>query len=304
MLRAKPTQISLNSRDIDWHHVRHEKRQAQRAGAQAVGVMARPFPDKASPPQVDEVLLPYRFSGPSSAQLSPVRGLQLPTFSTDQDMRQYWSSTMANAGGLPKVQNVSSGRPVMINASPSSHSIVQASTVSFESEQGSVQDFDDDDDDDGELNYVSHPDGSDDDGKDAFQLTSETHSSYRNAFESGQKDEDYPRQSIHAPRRRRLSFSFYRRRAHDPNTSEQTSSPHLPAENADLDGPSDHRRRLHLTQSATESLYTTAQNSVDDDESVFQQLQAASLNSLQTEREVSHVSMTLAASSHLKGKHF
>lgn len=301
MLRAKPTQIGLNTRDLDWHHVRHNNHQAQRARGQPVRVVTTSFPDNPSPPQMDEALLPYRFPRPPTKQLSPIRGQQVPIFSTDQDMHQYWSGIMANAGGLSQVQLVSSGRPTMISASPSSRSTFHASRASFESEDGSTQHFDDDD---GEgPNYITHPRESDEVFEDGPQPTFGSHSPHQDTTESDEKDEDYPHQSSRAPRRRRLSFSFYRRRAPRRHTStlDQTSLLHLPTQNADMDGSSDRHNEFHSTYSTTHSQYTTALSSISDDHADAQQLSASPTNSRQTDRGVAEVSELLTSTSLLRG---
>ena len=297
MLRAKPTQIGLNTRDLDWHHVRHNNRQAQRAEGQPVRVITTLFPDNPSSPDMDETLLPYRFPRPPAKLLSPIRGQQVPIFSTDQDMRQYWSDIMANAGGLPRVQSVSSGRPTMISASPSSRSTFHASRASFESEDGSTQTFDDDDGED--PNYITHLRESDEGFEDEAQPTFESHSPRQDTTESDEKDEDYAHQSSDAPRRRRLSFSFYRRRAPKRHTStlEQTSLPHLPTQNADMDGPSDRHQEFHSTYSTTQSQYTTALSSISDDYADSQQLSRAPTNARQTDRGVVEVSEMLTSTS-------
>ena len=302
MIRAKPTQIGLNTRDLDWHHVRHNNRQAQRARGQPVRVVTTSFPDNPSPPQIDEALLPYRFPIPPAKQLSPIRGQQVPIFSTDQDMHQYWSDIMANAGGLPQVQIVSSGRPTMINASPSSRSTYHASIASLESEDGSTQGVDDDDGED--PNYITHPHVSDEAFEDGPQPTFESHSPHQDTTKSDEKDEDYPHQSIRASRRRRLSFSFYRRRAPRRRTStlEQISLPHLPTQNADMDGSSDRHNELRSTYSTTQSQYTTALSTISDDDADAQQLSGAPTGPRQTDRGVAEVSELLTSASLSGGK--
>ena len=297
MLRAKPTQIGLNTRDLDWHHVRHNNRQAQRARGQTVRIVTTTFPDNPSPPQMDEALLPYRFTRPPAKQLSPIRGQQVTIFSTDQDMRQYWSSIMANAGGLPQVQIVSSGRPTMISASPSSRSTFHASRASFESEEGSTQGFDDDDGED--PNYITHSRGSEEVLEDETQPTFEPHSPHQDTTESDEKDEDYPHQTSRAPRRRRLSFSFYRLRAPRRHTStlKLTSLPHLPTQNADMDGPSDRHNDLHSTCSTIQSQYVTALSSIGDDHEDAHQLSEAPMNPHQPEQGLAEISEMLTTTS-------
>ena len=292
MLRIKATQIDLNSRDIDWHHVRHDNRQAQRARGHPVRVVTTSFPDNPSPPRMNESSPPYRCPSPPTAQRSPVRNFQVPIFSTDQDMRQYWSNIMANAGGLPQVQSVSSGRPTMIDTPPSSHSTFQASRASFESEDGSVQEFEEDDGED--SNYISHSYESDDGFQNAPQHTPETYSLHQHTSEGGQQEEDGPHQSIHESPKHRLS-SFFRRRPHGRNTQEQISVPNLPTENTDFDGPSDNRYRHGSAYSDTESQYATAQCSLDEQPDA-QQLLAASTRSPYTDLNLSYVSGTLASS--------
>lgn len=297
MLRLKPTHIGLNSRDIDWHHVRHDNRQAQRARGHSVRVVTKSFPDNPSPPRMNEASLPYRFHSPPTAQSSPIRNLQVPIFSTDQDMRQYWCSIMANAGGLPQLQSVSSGRPTMIDTSPSSRSTFQASRASFESEEDSTQQFEEDDGE--ESNYISHSYESDTGFEDEPQLSSETYSLYQHTHESGQQEEEDPHQSIHESPKHRLS-SFFRRRAHGRNTLEQISVPRLPTENTDLDGPSDSRYREDSTYSALESQYTTAQCSLDE-QSDAQQLFAASTRSPYTDLSLLASSSSMEDTSELPG---
>ena len=235
MLRAQPTRISLNSRDLDWHRLRHENRQSQRAKGQPVQLTTKASPHSPKIAQPEEVLLPHRMTLPQSRQLSPIRGMHIPTFSNDQEMRDYWSSVMANAGGAPRVQNVSSGRPTVINVSPISSSTMQASRASFESQTDSMQTPDEDEDD--ESNYITHGYESDD-AMGELESNALAITQGREVGESPRKDGLYGQQLDQATHRRRLSFSFYRRRSTGRQALDQNIISQYPAENTDLDGPS------------------------------------------------------------------
>lgn len=308
MLRARPTQITLNSRDIDWHHVRHENRQGQRARGQPVHITATQLSDSPSPPPLDEEPLPFRFPRPP-AQLPPVRGLQLPTFTTEQDMHEYWSRITANAADLPQVHSVSSGRPVMINTSPSSHSAIEASTASFDSDDVSIQEFDDQENDDADSVSLSYESGHVDPEEES-KMSSGTHLPIRSAGENDHNNEERDDhsdpmvvQSPHITRRHRLSFSFLRRRAHGPDTLEHINSVHRQTENAEFDGSSDRHPTHHTYESAhsaTESQYATAPSSLHDDAPRTQECSADSSASAQDDLEVRHISEMLEFSSPFK----
>lgn len=300
MLRARPTQISLNSRDLDWHHVRHDNRQAQRAGGHPVRVVAAQHPNSPSPSQLDEGPLPYGFPHPPIARLSPIRSLQVPTFANREDMEEYWTRIMTNAGGVAQVHSVSSGRPVLMNTSPSSPSEIQASSASFESDEGDPGALSDPEEDD--INYTSQMGAFDnDDLEEQPKSDTETHSQTSNASPSSQPKEDHNEQldsmmiqSPHITRRRhRLPFSFRRQRHQRENTPEPINSLHHPSENTDFDGPSDHYPPRHAHdsgQSTAESQYTTAPNSLHEDTNNAQELSTGFTTLAPNDLEVRHTS--------------
>lgn len=312
MLRARPTQISLNSRDLDWHHVRHENRQAQRAGGQSVRVVAAQHPISPSPSQLDQDPLPYGFPHPPITRLSPIRSLQVPTFANREDMEEYWTRIMTNAGGAAQVQSVSSGRPVLMNTSPSSHSEIQASSASFESDEGDTRGLSDPEE--GDINYTSHLGRSDNDDLGEKPVSdAETHSQTGNASPISLLREDDNAQldsmmiqSPHITRRRhRLPFSFRRQRPQRENTPELNNSLHHPTENTDFDGPSDHYPPHHSHdsgQSTAESQYTTAPNSFHEDTGNAPELSTGFTTSAPNDLEVRNTSEMLEYSSPFKEK--
>ena len=312
MLRARPTQISLNSRDLDWHHLRHGSRQAQRAGGQSVRVVAAQHPTSPSPSQLDQELLPYGFPHPPTARLSPIRSLQVPTFANREDMEEYWTRIMTNAGGAAQVQSVSSGRPVLMNTSPSSHSEIRASSASFESDEGDTRGLSDLEE--GGIGYTSHLGGSDnDDLEDKPKSDAQTHSQTGNASPISRSREEHNEQldsmmiqSPHVTRRRhRLPFSFRRQRHERENTPELINSLQQPTENTDFDGPSDHYppQRLHDSgQSTAESQYTTAPNSFHEDTGNDQELSTGLTTLALNDLEVRNTSEIMEYSSPSKEK--
>ena len=308
MLRLRPTQIALNSRDTEWHQVRHENRQGERARNQLTSGTTTHLPHDHRPPQLDEGPLPYRFPRPPTTQAPIIRRLQLPLFTNDEERRQYWSQIGADTGDHPQFPSVTTGTPTVTNNSPSSQSIIQASSVSLESDDGSTQAYDDEESNESNYDLQSYEsDGGD--REDESKGHSEANSLIRSTAEGGHHSEDYESQvdsatvqSTSAPRRRRLSMSFRRRRASRRDTPEQIN-PIQPrqTENADFDGSSD-RHPLDdddpsPAQSATESQYTTAHNSLHEESGATQELQASSTALILIDPEVRHITEMLEVSS-------
>ncbi|KAL8793024.1 MAG: hypothetical protein Q9195_004335 [Heterodermia aff. obscurata] len=306
MLRLRPTQITLNPRDTEWHQVRHENRQGLRARGQLVSVTTTQLPHDHSSPQLDEGLLPYGFPRPPSSQLPSIQGLQLPLFATDEERQRYWSRIGAETGGHPQMRSVISGRPNMINNSPSSQSMMEASSASFESDDGSVQELDDPGNN--ESNYTLRSQDSDgDDREDESKGHSEGDSPIRSTVESGHHHEAHESQvdsavvqSPHTTRRRRISLPFRRRRASRRDTPEHISQIQRQTENIDFDGSSDrypHDDDPGSAQSAAESQYTTAHSSLSEDLGPAQELQDNSSVLESNDLEVEHITERLEASS-------
>ena len=309
MLRLRPTQITLNPRDTEWHQVRHEKRQGERNRNQVTPVTTTQSPHDHNPPQLDEGQLPYRFPRPPSAQPPLIRNLQMPLFATDEERRQYWSRVGAAAGAHPHVRSVTSGTPIMINNSPSPRSMIQASNASFESDDGSIQEYDDQESSESDHALPSHESGGDD-PEDESKQHSEASSPTRSTVESGHDREDHESQvdSLMAQfpymaRRHRLSFSSHRRRASPRGTPEEIDHIQRRTENPDFDGSSD-RHPLDddpgSAQSAAESQYTTAHSSLHEYPDTTQELRANSTVLDPNDLEVRRVTEMLEASSPFK----
>ena len=305
MLRLRATQITLNSRDTDWHQVRHENRQGQRARDQLASVTNTQSTHGLSPQQLHAGPLPYRFPRPPSVQLPLIQDLQLPLFATDDDRQQYLSRIGVETEGSLQVGNVASSTPIMINTSPSSRSMIEASSGSFESDDGSIQEFDDQEPNESNYTLQSHDSNGDDLG-DESKGHSEASSSVRSTAESSQHHEDGESQvdsTMAQTRRHRLSLPFRRRRAPPRSTPEQTDHTQRQIENTDFDGSTD-RHPLNdepgSAHSAAESQYTTAHNSLHEESSTSQELRANSTVLNSNDPEVEHIADTLEVSSSFK----
>ena len=309
MLRLRSTQIALNSRDIEWHQTRQENRQGERARNRSANVTTTQLPHDHSPPLPDGGLLPYQFPRPPSVQLPSIRNLQLPLFATDEDRQQYWARIGADAGGDPQFRSVASGTPITMNTSPSSQLMIQASSASFDSDDGSIHEHDDQESNESNDPLQSYEsDG--DDREDESKGHSEANSPVRSTAESGRRREDHEShedsaivQSPHATRRHRLSISFRRRRASRRDTPEQINHTQRQAENADFDGSSD-RHPLDddpdSAQSIAESQYTTAYSSLHEDSASTQRPQSDSTILNPTDFEVRNITEMLEHSSPFK----
>lgn len=305
MLRLRPTQITLNSRDTEWHQVRHENRQGQRARDRLAGITITRLPHDHNPPQLNEGLLPHRFPRPPSVQRPLIQGLQLPLFATDEDRQQYWSRIEDET----RIGSVTSGTPVMRNTFPSSRSMIQASSASFESDEGSIQEFDDRENNESNYTLQSHEsDG--DDFEDESKERSEASSSVRSTAETSHHRQDGESQvdstmvqSPHTTRRHRLSISFRRRRASRREAPEQINHTQRRIENADFDGSSD-RHPLDddpgSAQSVAESQYNTAHSSLHEDSGTTQELRAKPTALNPSDLEVRHITEMLEFSSPFK----
>ena len=119
MLRMRPTQIELNARDYQWHNVRHENRQRQRARGSPVEV-ATTKPHQYTLYQTHEDSTSQcRFSSsPVSEDSGIIAAPQMPLFSKKPDLHKFWSGVVAGAGLLPQVRSVHVAKPVVI-ADPS-----------------------------------------------------------------------------------------------------------------------------------------------------------------------------------------
>ena len=308
MLRLRPTPITINPRDIDWHNARHENRQGQRARGQLIRPVLTQSPNSPRTDQGGEARLPYGFPRPPSTQLSPIRNLQFPMFTAEEDERGYWLNVAANVEDNPRLQHVNSGRPVMVHASPSSRSAIEASSASFETDDQSSQSFDEQEND--ALSYTSQLYGSDgDDPEEEAKQDSETESSALGTTRGNQLDDHRDQadpsmaRSPHRSHRHRLSFPFRRRRAQECDDPDHINSLQPPTENVDFDGSSEPNPNRHTndsTISTTESQYATARNSLDDIPPSDPELLARSTPLPSQDFEVRHVTELLEASSPFK----
>lgn len=116
MLRMKPTRIELNSRDYQWHNVRHENRQKQRAKGSELASTTPSQRPLTSVRLSEDMNLPNRCPSPSSSEGSDiVAAPQMPVFSKRPDMRKFWAGVMAGAGVLPEIQSTHAIRPVQMS---------------------------------------------------------------------------------------------------------------------------------------------------------------------------------------------
>lgn len=137
MLRMRPTQIELDSRDHHWHNIRHDNRQRQRARGSEVEVATIALPYNLSTPTrtPEDRTSPGGHSSPSISEESGiVVAPQMPLFSKKPDTHKFWSGVMAGAGVLPELHSTDAARPVLISG-PSDHvSRVHSARGSFESD--------------------------------------------------------------------------------------------------------------------------------------------------------------------------
>lgn len=130
MLRLRPTQIELNSRDHRWHKVRHEGRQLQCAR----GSLVVQHHNK----QIqDDHLTASRYK--SSEDIGIIATPQMPLFSNKPDLHKFWSGVVAGAGVLPEVQ--SAARSVLVSEPADDVSSLRSFSASIEENQDMGQDI-------------------------------------------------------------------------------------------------------------------------------------------------------------------
>ena len=143
MLRMRPTQIELNARDYQWHNVRHENRQRQRARGSPVEAAITTPPQYTSYRTHEESTPQYRFSSsPVSEDSGIIAAPQMPLFSKKPDLHRFWSGVVAGAGLLPEVRSVHVAKPVVIAEPSDLISGLSSSRGSIEETRNDSQDLD------------------------------------------------------------------------------------------------------------------------------------------------------------------
>ena len=143
MLRMRPTQIELNARDYQWHNVRHENRQRQRAKASPVEVATTNAPQYTLYRTHEDSTSQYRFSSsPVSEDSGIIAAPQMPLFSKKPDLHRFWSGVVAGAGLLPEVRSVHVAKPVVIAEPSDLISGLSSSRGSIEETRNDSQDLD------------------------------------------------------------------------------------------------------------------------------------------------------------------
>ena len=143
MLRMRPTQIELNSRDHHWHNVRHVNRQKQRARGFPVEVTSTGFPYHPGLQTQEDTTSPYRFPDPPDSEESGIIAApQMPLFSKKPDMRKFWSGVVAGAGVLPVVRSLHTAKPVLVPGPSDYASGIHSARGSIEENLSTIHDLD------------------------------------------------------------------------------------------------------------------------------------------------------------------
>ena len=145
MLRAAPTKIVIDSRDMEWHNKRHQIRQEVRKKGQSVDVFGSPVKDQTK--TLDGQKLPYR--SPALPIVSKVASNTNSSGDNDLISKEpiprgrlgkiFWNQVVADAGAPSGIliQNIDK-QPQVIGEPRQSQDIIHSSRASIDDNVSSI----------------------------------------------------------------------------------------------------------------------------------------------------------------------